>query len=124
MEGTAGLRPTERDGAELCVVFRGQTSQKMEKVVRLGVLCASSFGALRVEQAASVLGYSLFLIFLQAFLQEKELGEHEDRRQALTGLRLRLHPLRAEGVPHAWALRKTALPCSQSRARASDQNEI
>jgi len=105
-------------------VFRGQTSQKMEKVVGLGVLCASPFGALRVEQAASVLGYSLFLIFLQAFLQEKELGEHEDRRQALTGLRLRLHPLRAEGVPHAWALRKTALPCSQSRARASDQNEI
>ena len=49
-------------------------SQKMEKMVRLGVLRASSSCALRVEQAAPGLGYSLFLIFLQAFLQEKELG--------------------------------------------------
>ena len=46
----------------------------MEKMVRLGVLRASSSCALRVEQAAPGLGYSLFLIFLQAFLQEKELG--------------------------------------------------
>ena len=77
MEGTAELRPTVRDGKlKLCCVFRVQTKPKdgESERSRLGVLCASRFGALRVEQAASVLGYSLFLIFLQAFLQEKELG--------------------------------------------------